>query len=313
MKLTKFYVYLSNNYQYNTIMLKIENVVKRFRDKTAVNNLSFEIDKGVIFGLLGPNGAGKTTLIRMINNIFKPDSGSIYLNGELLNSFHPKYIGYMPEERGLYKKMKVGEQLIYLTQLKGFSKKEAEKLVYNWIDRFQIRGWLNKKVDELSKGMQQKVQFISTVAHNPVLIILDEPFTGLDPVNTELIKDVIFELKENGATIIFSTHRMEQVEEVCEDLALINNGKLIIEGKTNDIKNKYKENKYRIVFNGKIKDDFYDKYNIDKISENEFVVKLLNNQDSKKLLKDLLDQHIEIVAFYEVLPSLNEIFIKLVS
>ncbi len=230
-------------------ILKIENVVKRFQSKTAVDGISMKIEKGKIYGLLGPNGAGKTTLIRMVTRILHADEGKIYLNDEELNDLHPALIGYMPEERGLYKKMKVGEQLLYLAQLRGMSYSTARNSLIDWMTRFEMKDWWNKKVDELSKGMQQKVQFVSTILHNPELIVLDEPFTGLDPVNTELIKKEIINLKDKGTTIIFSTHRMEQVEEICEEIALIHQGKVILQGNVTDIRNTYKENKYVLKLN----------------------------------------------------------------
>ncbi len=294
-------------------ILRIENLEKSFTDKKVLKGINLSIEKGKIFGLLGPNGAGKTTLIRIITNIIKQDKGNVYLNNESLNDFHPKFIGYMPEERGLYKKMKVGEQLIYLIQLKGFTEKEAKKMVLDWMDKFEIRDWWNKKIEELSKGMQQKVQFIATIAHNPQLVILDEPFTGLDPVNTELIKQEIYHLKKKGSTIIFSTHRMEQVEEICEDLALINNGKIILQGKTDEIKQEYKENLYKIIFDGDMEQDILKDYPVEKISQGELIVKIKSEQDLNEFLRLLLDKPIKIKAFYEVLPSLNDIFIKLVS
>ena len=294
-------------------ILRIENLEKSFTDKKVLKGINLSIEKGKIFGLLGPNGAGKTTLIRIITNIIKQDNGSVFLNDEVLNDFHPKFIGYMPEERGLYKKMKVGEQLIYLIQLKGFTEKEAKKMVLDWMDKFEIRDWWNKKIEELSKGMQQKVQFIATIAHNPQLVILDEPFTGLDPVNTELIKQEIYHLKKKGSTIIFSTHRMEQVEEICEDLALINNGKIILQGKTDEIKQEYKENLYKIIFDGDMEQDILKDYPVEKISQGELIVKIKSEQDLNEFLRLLLDKPIKIKAFYEVLPSLNDIFIKLVS
>ncbi len=294
-------------------ILRIENLEKSFTEKKVLKGINLSIEKGKIFGLLGPNGAGKTTLIRIITNIIKQDKGNVYLNDESLNDFHPKFIGYMPEERGLYKKMKVGEQLIYLIQLKGFTEKEAKKMVLDWMDKFEIRDWWNKKIEELSKGMQQKVQFIATIAHNPQLVILDEPFTGLDPVNTELIKQEIYHLKKKGSTIIFSTHRMEQVEEICEDLALINNGKIILQGKTDEIKQEYKENLYKIIFDGDMEQDILKDYPVEKISQGELIVKIKSEQDLNEFLRLLLDKPIKIKAFYEVLPSLNDIFIKLVS
>ncbi len=294
-------------------ILKIENVVKKFKNKTAVNGASFEIRKGAIFGLLGPNGAGKTTLIRIITGIFNADEGIIYFNGEELNQFHPAQIGYMPEERGLYKKMKVGEQLMYLTQLKGFSSGDAKKSILNWMKKFEMKDWWNKKIEELSKGMQQKVQFISTVAHNPKLIILDEPFTGLDPVNTELIRKEILRLRENGATIIFSTHRMEQVEEICEDIVLINEGKVILDGKVEKIKEDFKEFKYKVEFYDIVDKDQLEDLDIVSFDGKELVFKAEGETISNNLLKFFIDKNINIKSFTEVLPSLNDIFIKLVT
>ena len=212
-------------------ILSLKNIVKRYHKNTAVDDVSFDVKKGSIFGLLGPNGAGKTSIIRIITTITGADEGEVLLDGVKLNNNHPAEIGYMPEERGLYKKMKVGEQLLYLAQLKGLPYDEAKKSILHWMDKFEIRDWWNKKVEELSKGMQQKIQFIATVMHGPKLLILDEPFSGLDPVNTNLIKKEISELRDKGISIIFSTHRMEQVEEICEDIVLINHGKKILEGK----------------------------------------------------------------------------------
>ena len=294
-------------------ILKIDNVVKKFKNRTAVNGASFKIRKGAIFGLLGPNGAGKTTLIRIITGIFNADEGIIYFNGEKLNSFHPAQIGYMPEERGLYKKMKVGEQLMYLTQLKGFSSGDAKKSIINWMKKFEMKDWWNKKIEELSKGMQQKVQFISTVAHNPKLIILDEPFTGLDPVNTELIRKEILRLRENGATIIFSTHRMEQVEEICEDIVLINEGKVILDGKVEKIKEDFKEFKYKVEFYDIVDKDQLEDLDIVSFDGKELVFKAEGETISNNLLKFFIDKNINIKSFTEVLPSLNDIFIKLVT
>ena len=294
-------------------ILKIDNVVKKFKNKTAVNGASFKIRKGAIFGLLGPNGAGKTTLIRIITGIFNADEGIIYFNGEELNQFHPAQIGYMPEERGLYKKMKVGEQLMYLTQLKGFSSGDAKKSIINWMKKFEMKDWWNKKIEELSKGMQQKVQFISTVAHNPKLIILDEPFTGLDPVNTELIRKEILRLRENGATIIFSTHRMEQVEEICEDIVLINEGKVILDGKVEKIKEDFKEFKYKVEFYDNVDKDQLEDLDIVSFDGKELVFKAEGETISNNLLKFFIDKNINIKSFTEVLPSLNDIFIKLVT
>ena len=294
-------------------VLKIDNVVKRFHNKTAVNGASFEVNKGKIFGLLGPNGAGKTTLIRIITSILKADEGAVFLNGEKLNEFHPTQIGYMPEERGLYKKMKVGEQLLYLAQLRGMSYKDAKKAIVDWMTKFEMQDWWNKKIEELSKGMQQKVQFIVTVVHSPKLIILDEPFTGLDPVNTELIRREIMNLSANGTTIIFSTHRMEQVEEICEDIVLVNEGKVILDGKVAKIKEDFKENKYKVEFAGEINDDLLSGLEVEDKDGSSFVFKLDIGQTSNDLLKILLDNGVSIKSFNEILPSLNDIFIKLVT
>ncbi len=227
-------------------ILEIKNVVKTYGNYTALNNVSLNIPKGSIYGLLGPNGAGKTSLIRIINQITLPDAGEVWLDGEKLSPNHVQHIGYMPEERGLYKTMKVGEQCLYLAQLKGLSKKEATKQLEYWFEKFEIKGWWNKKIQELSKGMAQKIQFVVTVLHQPKLLIFDEPFSGFDPVNANLIKDEILELKEKGTTIIFSTHRMESVEELCDHIALIHQSNKILEGRILDIKQKYRSNTYEI-------------------------------------------------------------------
>lgn len=294
-------------------VLKIDNVVKRFHNKTAVNGATFEVSKGSIFGLLGPNGAGKTTLIRIITSILNADEGVVYLDGEKLNEFHPSQIGYLPEERGLYKKMKVGEQLLYLAQLRGMSHKDAKGSIIGWMKKFEMQEWWNKKIEELSKGMQQKVQFINTIAHKPKLIILDEPFTGLDPVNTELIRNEILKLRDEGSTIIFSTHRMEQVEEICEDIVLINDGRVILDGKVVEIKEKFKENKYMVEFVGEVDDDSFSDLQYENQNGNSITFKIDEGQTSNELLKKLLKKDIEIKSFNEVLPSLNDIFIDLVT
>ncbi len=295
-------------------ILKIDKVVKRFTSLTAVDEISLNIRKASIFGLLGPNGAGKTTLIRIITSITGADEGTVYFNGEPLNKFHPTKIGYLPEERGLYKKMKIGEHLLYLAQLKGMDYKSARKVVLEWLDKFEIRSWWNKKVEELSKGMQQKVQFIATVMHDPELIILDEPFSGLDPINTNLIKSEIYKLKEKGTTIIFSTHRMEQVEEICEEIALIDKGKVILQGHVDDIKQQFKEHKYEVSFNGNYNEevisstaDILDRFN------NSLVFKLHSGAESNQLLMHLIQNKMEIRSFNEILPTLNEIFIMKVE
>ena len=294
-------------------VLKIENVTKSYDKNVAVNNVSFEMPKGSIFGLLGPNGAGKTSLIRIITTITGADEGTVFLNGEKLNSKHPEQIGYMPEERGLYKKMKVGEHLMYLARLKGLSKEQATEEINYWFEKFEIQDWWNKKVQELSKGMQQKIQFIATILHKPKLLILDEPFSGLDPINTNLIKDEIDELHNNGTSIIFSTHRMEQVEEICEYIVLINEGRNVLEGKVKDIKNKFKENIFNIEFEGELPANIQEVAEIVDQKGQSITVKLEPGADSNELLRKLIQEGTHITAFHEILPSLNEIFIKQVE
>ena len=294
-------------------VLKIENVTKSYDKNIAVNDVSFEMPKGSIFGLLGPNGAGKTSLIRIITTITGADNGTVYLDGEKLNNQHPEQIGYMPEERGLYKKMKVGEHLLYLARLKGLSKQAAKNEINHWFEKFGIEDWWDKKVEELSKGMQQKIQFIATIIHKPKLLILDEPFSGLDPINTNLIKDEIDELHRNGTSIIFSTHRMEQVEEICEHIVLINSGRNVLEGRVKDIKNDFKENIFNVEFEGELPDNFADFAEIVKQRGQSITVKLEEGIDSNELLRNLIQQGVHITAFHEILPSLNEIFIKQVE
>lgn len=295
-------------------VLTLRNVVKRYSNHIAVNDVSLSIPKGKIFGMLGPNGAGKTSLIRMITSITKADQGEIIIDGEPLNANHPTQIGYLPEERGLYKKMKVGEQLIYLARLKGLSQRQAKEKLNYWLEKFDITSWWDKKVGELSKGMQQKVQFIATVVHEPKLMILDEPFSGLDPINTNLIKDEIYEMNQKGTSIIFSTHRMEQVEQICEEIALINQGKIILEGNVDEIKNSYKDNKFEIEFDGKIPEDLLaDSFTILEDSDKALVIQANEGHDSNELLKGLIDRGVQIRAYREILPTLNEIFIKKVG
>lgn len=295
-------------------ILSLQNVVKKYHNHVAVNNTSFDVPKGSIFGLLGPNGAGKTSLIRIITTITGADSGSIYLDGERLNIDHPKDIGYMPEERGLYKKMKVGEQLLYLAQLKGMPKSEAKKNLKYWLEKFSIVDWWDKKIEELSKGMQQKIQFIATVVHDPKLLILDEPFSGLDPINTNLIKDEIYELNKKGKSIIFSTHRMEQVEEICERIILINKGNKILEGRVDEIKESYKDNLFEIVFDGHLPSGMQDDtFSIVEDTSDRLLLKVKEGHNSNELLRKLIDQNIHIKSYREVLPTLNEIFIKIVG
>lgn len=294
-------------------ILRLENVLKKYGDYAAVNNVSLEVDSNKIFGLLGPNGAGKTSLIRIITTITQADAGKVFFNGEPLNPKHPEQIGYMPEERGLYKKMKVGEHLLYLAQLKGLSLSDAKKEIGHWLEKFEITDWWDKKVEELSKGMQQKIQFIATVVHRPKLLILDEPFSGLDPLNTNLIKDEIRKLNESGIGVIFSTHRMEQVEEICEEIVLISKGTNILNGKVTDVKNQFKEHLFQINFKGELPIDIAGKANIVSQSNSAIIVKFEDDNDSNILLQYLIQNKVQIISFNEILPSLNEIFIKQVE
>lgn len=294
-------------------ILSLKNVVKTYQNHTAVNKVSFDMPKGCIFGLLGPNGAGKTSLIRIITTITQADSGEVYLDGEALNSSHPARIGYMPEERGLYKKMQVGDHIMYLAQLKGLSKTDAKAAIDYWFEKFGIEDWWDKKVEELSKGMQQKIQFISTVIHKPSLLILDEPFSGLDPINANLIKDEIYKLKEQGISIIFSTHRMEQVEEICEHIVLINKGQNVLQGTVKDVKNQFKENKFEFKFEGELPQDFNEHGTIVDVRPGSVTIQLNEGESSNDFLKYLLDNNVRVSSFNEILPTLNEIFIKQVG
>ena len=295
-------------------ILSLRNVVKRYSNHTAVDDVTLEVPKGKIFGMLGPNGAGKTSLIRMITSITRADSGEIIMDGEQLNVNHPMVIGYMPEERGLYKKMKVGDQLTYLARLKGLSARQAKEKIDHWLDKFEIKDWWNKKVGELSKGMQQKVQFIATVVHDPKLIILDEPFSGLDPINTNLIKDEIHQMNQNGTSVIFSTHRMEQVEQICEEIALIHQGRIILQGDVEQIKNDNKENKFEIAFDGTFPEEMLgDSFDVIEDTNKTLIIQAKEGHDSNELLRGLLDRGIHIKAYQEILPTLNEIFIKKVG
>lgn len=291
-------------------MLTIQQVTKQFSNHLAVNQVSFTMPPGSILGLLGPNGAGKTTLIRMITTITQPDSGQILFDGEPLERKHILETGYMPEERGLYKKMKVGHHLVYLAQLKGFSRKEAKKEIQHWMKKFEIMDWWGKKVQDLSKGMQQKIQFISTVVHRPKLLIFDEPFSGLDPINASLIKDEISQLHKEGASIIFSTHRMEQVEEICDYVVLINQGQNILEGYVQDIKEDFKKNHFEIITQEPINTAFFQDFSIISSSDKKLVFHLPQGQDSNLILQKCIEQNIDIQSFREILPSFNEIFIN---
>jgi ABC-2 type transport system ATP-binding protein len=302
-------------------ILEVKNVVKQYGDYTALNNVSLQIPKGSIYGLLGPNGAGKTSLIRIINQITMPDKGEVFLDGEKLNPNHVQHIGYMPEERGLYKTMKVGEQALYLAQLKGLSKAEAKKQLDYWFDRLEIQGWWNKKIQELSKGMAQKIQFVVTVLHKPKLLIFDEPFSGFDPVNANLIKDEILELKKQGSTIIFSTHRMESVEELCDDIALIHKSNKLIEGKLNDVKKEFRTNSFEVgIMTSNVEGLMYQLTQKFTVGQTNF--KTLNDdlklevqigESSPNELLSILTQMGQVTHFVEKIPSVNDIFIQTVS
>lgn len=294
-------------------ILSLQDVSKNYSGHQAVDEISFDVQEGSIFGLLGPNGAGKTSLIRIITTITGADSGVVSLDGEKLNPNSVRKIGYMPEERGLYKKMKVGEQLIYLAELRGLSKKEAKTSINNWFDRLGMTGWGSKKVEELSKGMQQKVQFVATVAHGPKLLILDEPFTGLDPINTNLIKDEIYKLNEQGVSIIFSTHRMEQVEEICRDIVLMNKGQKILEGKMEDVKQQFKKDHYKIEFTSSLKGMDFSDIDVVATGEDYLTVHKLDDQNPNDLIQTCIKKGLSIKSFSEILPSLNEIFITQVE
>jgi ABC-2 type transport system ATP-binding protein len=294
-------------------LLELHNIVKQYGNYYASNNVSFAIPKGKIFGLLGPNGAGKTTLIRMITRILYPDSGQILFAGQPLQDKHTEQIGYMPEERGLYKKMKVGEHLIYLARLKGLNKADAADKVDFWLKKFEIETWYNKTLEELSKGMSQKVQFIATVIHDPDLLILDEPFSGLDPINAKLIEEEIGALKQSGKTIIFSTHRMEQVEEICDEIVLVNQGKKILEGTVQELKQRFKENKFKLSFQGNLTAPEMANMKLLQQNENNWLVQFDAAHQGNQLLRYALDNQAEVMSFQEVLPTINEIFIRQVQ
>jgi ABC-2 type transport system ATP-binding protein len=296
-------------------ILEVKDLRKTFATQTAVDQVSFTLGQGSIFGLLGPNGAGKTTLIRMVTGIFYPDSGSITFEGRpfaaLKDSIH---IGYMPEERGLYKKMKIGEQAIYLAQLKGMTRAEATRKVKDWFIRFEMQTWWNKKVEDLSKGMGQKLQFVTTVLHQPRLIILDEPFSGLDPVNSNLIKEEIYSLARQGATIIFSTHRMEQVEEICDHIILMNQGRKILDGTVKDVKQEFKKNEFRITLDSPPPGELTaEAFELVEQQDTQLVVKIARGYRPNDVLRYFIDRGAGITSFTEILPSLNEIFISLVE
>lgn len=292
------------------ILFEANNISKQYAGHQALGDLSISVPEGSIYGLLGPNGAGKTTFIRIINQITAPDSGHILFKGEPLQQKHIAQIGYLPEERGLYKKMKVGEQALYLAQLKGLSKKEAREKLHHWFQKLDITSWWDKKVEELSKGMAQKVQFITTILHEPKLLIFDEPFSGFDPVNAELIKKEILALKEQGATIIFSTHRMESVEELCDHIALINQGTCILQGSIAEVKASYKSQTYELRYEGVLGN--IDGFELIENNSGKAIFKSIDGQSSKQLLEQVLTQ-VNILSFQEKLPSINDIFIQKVS
>ena len=295
-------------------ILELHNLKKYYATQKAVDDISFSIREGSIFGLLGPNGAGKTTLLRMITGIFYPDSGEINFNGKKFDAANDIFkIGYMPEERGLYKKMKIGEQALYLAQLKGLSRSDAMKKIKEWFVKFEMQSWWNKKVEDLSKGMSQKLQFVITVLHEPPLLILDEPFSGLDPVNSNLIKDEIFKLSKKGTTIIFSTHRMEQVEEICDHIVLVNKGKKVLDGSVKQIKQDCKENLFRIGFEQLPETTVSSEFDIIKEENNTLIVKIKDGYKPSAVLQNFLKQNAGIISFNEILPSLNDIFIKKVN
>jgi ABC-2 type transport system ATP-binding protein len=299
-------------------MLRIEHIRKQYENHLALDDVSIQVPEGSVYGLLGPNGAGKTSLIRIINQITAPDAGEVFFRNEKLNPSHISKIGYLPEERGLYKKMEIGEQVLYLAQLKGLSKEESIKRAKYWFEKMEIQSWWKKKVEELSKGMQQKVQFIATIIHQPELLILDEPFSGFDPVNAEIIKNEFLELNKKGTTIIFSSHRMESVEQLCDHIALINKSKKILEGSVNDIRRNYKDNRYAVsVKKEKTEQEIRNVgIEINAITEKEeatlLEITLAPNTNINDTLGILL-KHFELISFEEIIPSIHDIFIKNVT
>ena len=296
-------------------LLELQHLKKYYATQKAVDDVSFSVEKGNIFGLLGPNGAGKTTLLRMITGIFFPDEGQILFEGRKFEALKDvEKIGYMPEERGLYKKMKIGEQALYLAQLKGLDNYTATKKIRHWFEKLDMDSWWNKKVEDLSKGMSQKLQFVTTVLHNPSLIILDEPFSGLDPVNSNVIKDEIFALARNGATVIFSTHRMEQVEEICDHIVLMNKGQKILDGTVKGVKQQFKHNLYRIGFDNMPPTTNNDAFQIVKQNDDySLIVKINEGYTPNQILQYFLQSNANVHSFNEILPSLNDIFIELVE
>lgn len=304
-----------------TSLLEIKNVVKKYADYTALNEVSLSIPRGSIYGLLGPNGAGKTSLIRIINQITMPDSGEVIFDGEKLDPKHVQHIGYLPEERGLYKSMKVGEQCLYLAQMKGLSKFEAKKQLEYWFEKLEIQGWWNKKIQELSKGMAQKIQFVVCVLHKPKLLIFDEPFSGFDPVNANIIKDEILELQKKGSTIIFSTHRMESVEELCDHIALIHKSNKLIEGKLEDVKRNFRTNSFEVgIISNNIEGLMFDltqNFTVQKTNfkslNNELKLEIQIGNATPNELINLLIAKGQLTHFVEKIPSVSDIFIQTVS
>ena len=302
-----------------TPILEVKHIHKNYDKHVALKDVSIVVEPQQIFGLLGPNGAGKTSLIRIINQITGPDSGEVIFNGERLSPKHVDYIGYLPEERGLYKKMSVGEQVMYLAQLKGLKKADAKQRLQNWFKKFEIENWWDKKIEELSKGMQQKVQFIVTVLHEPKLLILDEPFSGFDPINAQLIKNEILELRDKGATIIFSTHNMGSVEELCDNIALIHKSQKLLDGPVKEIRDTYKTNMFNITFKGNLVGFINALWAgaelIDKKTQGDVhtvTIKIVRQNKPNDLLQAVLS-NAEILAFNEIVPSMNDIFISVVE
>jgi len=299
------------------MLLETKNITKQYTGHLALDRVSIGIPENTIYGLLGPNGAGKTTFIRIINNITNPDSGEVFFKGKRLQPDDIRFIGYLPEERGLYKKMRVGEQILYLARLKGLSKKDAERKINYWLEKFEIAAWKNRTIEELSKGMQQKVQFITTVLHEPELLIFDEPFSGFDPLNANLLKQEILELREKGSTVIFSTHDMFSVEELCDTISLINRSKAVLEGSVSEIKERHKQH----IFVVKTKDahvtippnDLFEITSIESVKGiNEMTVKLKADISINELLREIMP-YCSLLAFEEKLPSMEEVFIKTVK
>ncbi len=298
------------------MILSIQDVVKTYAEHIALDHVSVDVPKGHIFGLLGPNGAGKTSLIRIITQITAPDSGRVLFDGAPLSERHVNDIGYLPEERGLYKKMKVGEQLMYLAQLKGMSRAEAQSKLKDWFIRLDIKDWWNKPVDDLSKGMQQKTQFIATVVHEPTLLILDEPFSGFDPINANMLKDEILAIRDRGTTILFSTHRMESVEELCDGIALINHANVVLTGEKKEVQNRFKKNEFEVSFVGELPGETssFDLLGMESSQDNrrKARIKLHEKVRINEALGELI-QHVDVYAFQEIIPSFNDIFIEVVS